>query len=471
MMTRRLEEGLRWAEREIAQPRQAQARIQRDLMAFFKLGFLGALGRLEEARRFAEGIEEVEGTRANLDFWDGNWEPAERFDLERAQRLERGGTAISAALGWSRVGNIRRLRGDLSGAVEAYGRIVAIAEAGDSRYWDHQVRTHLATTHAELGDLQAADAQLERLRQRRQRGERFYGGVALIDLAEAALRTARGEHSEADGLYRAAHRVAHEGSDVWCEAEILREWGRALLKAGRRREAGAKLDAALEIYRRIGAGAPWLELVLVDKLHAQGSSTSTEVKRTIDVVAASIGARRPDMSLHAAPDGTVTLLFSDMEGFTSMTERLGDLRAHEVIRRHNAVVRRSCGEHSGYEVELQGDGFLLAFGSARNALHCAIAIQRAFARDAEAHPEEPIRVRIGCHTGEALRDADRFFGKTVILAARIASEAKGGEIVTSDVLKQLTESSGDLRFDSEREVELKGLAGSHTIHSVSWSLA
>ena len=470
MITRRFREGVLWTEREIAKPRQAQARIQRDLMTFFHVGFLGALGRLEEARRFAEGLE-VEGIRTNLYYWDGKWEETERFEIERADRLERGRGTIAAALGWNRVGTLRRLRGDLSGAIEACERVIRMAEDGGSVYWDHSVRSHLAMTHAELGDFQAADAQLASLRQRREQGDRFYGGVAFIDLAEALLCTAKGEHSEAAGLFEAAQRVAHEGGDVWWEAEILREWGRALLKAGRRSEAGAKLDAALEIYRRIGAGAPWLELVLVDKLHAQGSSTSTEVKRTIDVVAASIGARRPDMSLHAAPDGTVTLLFSDMEGFSSMTERLGDLRAREVIRRHNAVVRRACSDHSGYEVELQGDGFLLAFGSARNAIQCAIAIQRAFARDAEEHPDEPIRVRIGCHTGEALRDADRFFGKTVILAARIAGEAKGGEIVASNVLKELTESAGDLRFDSEREVELKGLAGSHRIHSVSWSLA
>jgi len=470
MITRRFREGLRWAERESTKPRQAQARIQRDVMHFFKLSCLGALGRLAEARKFSEGLE-VEGTKANLAYWDGDWDRAEQLDRERIERQERIGGRLAGGLGWSRLGNIRRLRGDLHGALEEHERVLEISTAGGSAYWDHLVRSHMAMTHTDLGNLQAAEAQLASLRERRKSAERFYGGVALVDLSEALLSSARGEHAAATSFFDAALRVSHEGSDVWWETEILHEWGRALLKTGRRREATAKLDAALEIYRRIGAGAPWLELVLVDKLHAQGSSTSTEVKRTIDVVAASIDARRPDFSLQAAPDGTVTLLFSDMEGFTSMTERLGDLRAREVIRRHNSIVRRTCSEHGGYEVELQGDGFLLAFSSARNALQCAIAIQRGFANDAEEHPDEPIRVRIGCHTGEALRDADRFFGKTVILAARIAAQAKGGEIVASQLLKQLTESAGDLRFDSEREVELKGLSGLHRIHSVSWSLA
>jgi class 3 adenylate cyclase len=151
-----------------------------------------------------------------------------------------------------------------------------------------------------------------------------------------------------------------------------------------------------------------------------------------------------------------------------MTERLGDLRAREVIRRHNAVVRRELAAHGGYEVELQGDGFLLAFASARKALVCAMAIQRALAADAERNPDEPIRVRIGAHTGEVLRDADRFFGKTVILASRIAAQARGGEILASALVRDLTEHSGDLRFEDGRDVELKGISGAQRIYTVTW---
>ena len=186
-------------------------------------------------------------------------------------------------------------------------------------------------------------------------------------------------------------------------------------------------------------------------------------------MAASIDVQRPDFAPHAAPDGTVTLMFSDMEGFTEMTQRLGDLAAREVIRRHNAIVRQACATHGGYEVELQGDGFLLAFKSARGGLRCAMAIQRALAEDAARHPDEPIRVRIGLHTGEALRDADKFFGATVILAARIASQAGGGEILASALLVELTQSVGDLRFGQAREVSLKGFSGAHRVFPVEWS--
>ena len=81
-------------------------------------------------------------------------------------------------------------------------------------------------------------------------------------------------------------------------------------------------------------------------------------------------------------------------------------------------------------------------------------------------PEEPIKVRIGLHTGEAIREGEDFFGKTVILAARIACEASGGQILVSSLLKALVESSGEFRFGDRHEVELKGLAGKHEVWTI-----
>jgi len=77
-------------------------------------------------------------------------------------------------------------------------------------------------------------------------------------------------------------------------------------------------------------------------------------------------------------------------------------------------------------------------------------------------------VRIGMHTGEAIKEADDFYGRNVILAARIAGEAQGGEILVSSLLKELTESAGDIAFGEGREVELKGLAGRHRVFQVAW---
>ena len=212
-----------------------------------------------------------------------------------------------------------------------------------------------------------------------------------------------------------------------------------------------------------------VELGLALKLEAQGvDSGHFDQMQSIDVVAQSLRSRKTDFTSQAAPDGTVTLMFSDMQGFTPMTERLGDLKARDVIRAHNRIVRASLAAHGGYEVELYGDGFLLAFESARQAVLCAVAMQRDLARYSEEHAEEPIRIRIGIHTGEVLRDADKFFGRTVILAARIAAQAEGGQILVSSLLKQLTESVGDVRFGDEREVSLKGISEAQTLVDVHW---
>ncbi len=167
---------------------------------------------------------------------------------------------------------------------------------------------------------------------------------------------------------------------------------------------------------------------------------------SIDEVAESVAEERPPLQHGTAPDGTTTVLFSDIEGFTAINDRLGDRQAFEVLKNHNQVVRDQVDAYGGFEVKSQGDGFMVAFSSARQAVLCAIAIQKALA----AEGGEPVRVRIGLHTGEAIKDADDFFGRNVIFAARIADEAQGGEILVSSLVKELTESGGEFQFENGR---------------------
>jgi class 3 adenylate cyclase len=183
-------------------------------------------------------------------------------------------------------------------------------------------------------------------------------------------------------------------------------------------------------------------------------------------VALSVASERPSLRGAAAPDGTVTILFSDIEGSSALNERLGDLRWLELLRAHQRVVRDQVQACGGFEVKSQGDGFMIAFPSARRAIECARAIQKATARDFGNHPDGPIRVRIGLHTGEAIREDADFYGRNVVVAARIADKARGGEILTSSVVKELTESAGDVAFEDAREVELAGLAGTHALYKV-----
>jgi class 3 adenylate cyclase len=191
-----------------------------------------------------------------------------------------------------------------------------------------------------------------------------------------------------------------------------------------------------------------------------------EAATSVDEVASTVASERPSLRPAAAPDGTVTILFSDIEGSTALNERLGDVRWLELLRVHNRLVRdqvRACG---GFEVKSQGDGFMIAFPSARRAIQCAQAIQDAVGAGLGKHSDGPVRVRIGLHTGEAIRQESDFYGKNVVVAARIADQARGGEILASSVVKQLTESAGDVGFEDGREVELAGLAGTHVVYTI-----
>jgi len=188
----------------------------------------------------------------------------------------------------------------------------------------------------------------------------------------------------------------------------------------------------------------------------------------LDDLADDVRRDAPDLSKQAAPDGTVTILFSDIEGSAGLAERLGDHRWLDLLREHNRIVREQIGRSGGTEVKAEGDGFMVVFSSARRAVLCAIGVQQAMAMQRRLQPDLALHVRIGLHTGEVLREDGDFFGKHVILAARIASEAKGGEILASSLVKELTESGGDLGFDDGREVELRGLSRTYRVYAVDW---
>jgi eukaryotic-like serine/threonine-protein kinase len=218
-------------------------------------------------------------------------------------------------------------------------------------------------------------------------------------------------------------------------------------------------------------GGRWIvDRALRDRLDAQGLS-GVDVTTSIDEMVSALEEERPDMRAHAAPDGTVAILFSDIEDSTVLTEKLGDERWLEVLREHNAIFREQISRHDGYEVKSQGDGFMLAFPDPCEALDCAIEVQRAFAEREQTGEAESLRVRIGLHTGEMISEEGDYFGKNVILAARIAAEALGSEILVSEQLRDAASSgkADGLRFDDGREVELKGLAGSHRVFRAEWA--
>ncbi|HEY5639294.1 MAG TPA: protein kinase [Dehalococcoidia bacterium] len=240
-----------------------------------------------------------------------------------------------------------------------------------------------------------------------------------------------------------------------------------------RRDASGDKDRARELIDQSLSEAqslgmkPLTERILALKMEDQGISTEGDIYTSIVAVADKVQEERPDIASHAAPDGTVTIMFSDIEGSTAMADRLGDKRFMEVLREHNAIIREHVQAHEGYEVKSEGDGFMVAFQSAAKAVQCAAAVQQALAERNES-AEEPVRVRIGLHAGEVIKEGEDFFGRNVIMAARVASEARGGEVLASGVLKALL-SGLDVAWGEARTVELKGLSGEHEIWAVEWA--
>jgi class 3 adenylate cyclase len=173
----------------------------------------------------------------------------------------------------------------------------------------------------------------------------------------------------------------------------------------------------------------------------------------------------------SGPSGTLTMMVTDIADSTSFAERLGDRRWIEVLAEHNALVREQVAQHGGTEVKSQGDGFLVVFPSARRAIMAAVDVQRALADFRDDHPDTPIEVRVGLHTGEIVDVDGDVFGQNVVVAVRIADHAEPSEIVVSGLTRDLTVSGGDLSFGPADEVELKGLSEPWRIHRVTWSHA
>jgi class 3 adenylate cyclase len=161
-----------------------------------------------------------------------------------------------------------------------------------------------------------------------------------------------------------------------------------------------------------------------------------------------------------------TILFTDMEGSTSLTQRLGDAKAQEVLRTHNRIVRDALKAHTGSEIKHTGDGIMASFSSATRALECAIAMQRAFAEHSES-AEEPIRVRIGLNAGEPVAEEKDLFGTAVQLAARICAHADPGEILAPIVVRELAAGKGFL-FSDLGAVALRGFEDPVQLYEVRW---
>lgn len=176
---------------------------------------------------------------------------------------------------------------------------------------------------------------------------------------------------------------------------------------------------------------------------------------------------RPGIVKMAGPDGTVTIFFSDIESSTATNERIGDRAWVNLLAKHDALVRAEVEKHRGHVVKSQGDGFMIVFRYAEAAAQAAIAIQQIIdAGRGRRLRRNPIRIRIGMHSGTVIAKDGDYFGLNVAMAARVAALAGGGEILVSTETRARL--SDDFALIELEEVELKGLEGDHTLWRVDW---
>ncbi|MBV8786832.1 MAG: adenylate/guanylate cyclase domain-containing protein [Mycobacterium sp.] len=174
---------------------------------------------------------------------------------------------------------------------------------------------------------------------------------------------------------------------------------------------------------------------------------------------------RPDLA-RVTPDGRVVILFSDIEESTALNERIGDRAWVKLIGAHDKLVSGLVQRRSGHVVKSQGDGFMVAFARAEQAVRCGMDLQQALRKDAKRKRHEEIRVRIGVHMGRSVRRGDDLFGRNVAMAARVAAEATGGEILVSESVRDALGDCDDIRFDEGRQVALKGFSGNYRLFAV-----
>jgi class 3 adenylate cyclase len=171
---------------------------------------------------------------------------------------------------------------------------------------------------------------------------------------------------------------------------------------------------------------------------------------------------------YVSPDNVFrTVVFTDLEGSTNMTQRLGDDAALELLQRHDELMSTCTEEHSGRRVKHTGDGVMVAFTSVAQAVQCMIDMQRALVRHNETAATEVLRARMGAAAGEPVAHHDDLFGATVQLAARLCDYGTPGQILVPGVVRDLCIGK-TFKFDSLGDIPMKGFDEPVRIYSVSW---
>ncbi|HSM01396.1 MAG TPA: adenylate/guanylate cyclase domain-containing protein [Acidimicrobiia bacterium] len=185
-----------------------------------------------------------------------------------------------------------------------------------------------------------------------------------------------------------------------------------------------------------------------------------EMTKSLEDLLGPLGGRLEDAVRATVRQGTVTLLFTDIEGSSELAQEVGDADWATVVRWHDDTIRAIVERAGGSVVKTLGDGAMIAFESVRDAARAAGEIQRAIAQRSES---PGLRLRMGIHTGDAVSAEGDYIGTAVNKAARVAASASGGQIMASSAARALLEDDAQFAFGERRVVELKGIGGLHEI--------
>lgn len=210
----------------------------------------------------------------------------------------------------------------------------------------------------------------------------------------------------------------------------------------------------------------WKLVHLHKSLAFRNENVGQLLTTSLDEIAEAIVRERPSVHGMDATSTEVTIIFTDIEGSTRLIEQIGESHWLQQLKVHNMLVREKVALHQGKVVKALGDGYMLAFSSPIMALDCAVAIQKATNDPGVQSLSMPVRV--GVHAGDAFREVEDFYGRTVVLASRLAMEARGGEIVVSDEVRRAAEGSDRFNFEGRSRVALKGFSQLQSISTLRW---
>lgn len=405
--------------------------------------------------------------RAEVAAVTGAWERAEQELQQATSELEAYRAGGPQADGFYAIGDIRRLKGDFPGSEaalrEAHARgrsphpalaLVRLAEgkvkaaatainaavAGETA--NRWARARLLPAQVEIalaaGDLERARSAVDELAGI----VSGYPSPALEagwKVALARVLLAVGDPSGAADELRSAIRGWREVGAPYEVARARTLLARALRATDDDEDADLELRAALDEFRRLGA--------VVDAAAAERDIREFEDRRS-----GPIQVRK-------------TFMFTDIVGSTNLAEAIGDQAWERLLRWHDDMLRGLVARGGGEIVNSTGDGFFVAFGSARQGVECAVSIQRAL-RDHRDATGFAIAVRIGLHTAEANQRGSDYSGMGVHIAARVAALAGGGEILaTAETLSD----AGDITAAMTRDEPIKGVSAPVRVGSIAWS--